>query len=540
MARLTVCTLTGVVVLTGLGGPNYRAEDPPFAPPPAQKQQPDATVRSIPTAESIKAEKAARDAEAAILRALQAKVTLEFQEVALADALSMLADEGHVSIWLDVEALKEEGIGWDAPVTVNLKAISIEQALNRILSPLRLTWLVADEVVKVTTPEKAGGFFQTRVYDVRALQRLSAQLLPDCPERESLSWLLDVVRDHMGGDWQGLEGRGGTVALLGDLLIVWQTWHVQREVAGLVGSLTTFADSKSAGDAVILPSSRSPVVADRAVREALQRKVTLEYIEKPFAEVAADLQKLSGTPILIDERELSEEGIATDTPVTLEIADVSLHSVLKLLVQPLALSAYFADGAFHITTNERARHMQFAVVYDARNLVKSGFVGGGLAKVIQTETTGPWQTVDGTGGIASEPLPGLLIVSQNPMAHAEVALLLDDLRKRLAEAEKPAADEPSGEKGAPEQLVTRMYSVLNNERASALEKVVPVFVAPGTWDASDGPGVIRRVETTLVIRQTPKGHAEIAKFLKEIFAAETGPAASSPIPDGPRSGGSFF
>ena len=50
-----------------------------------------------------------------------------------------------------------------------MKGISGRAALNHVLRPLDVTWVLQDEVLLITTPEQAESVLQTKVYDVTDL-----------------------------------------------------------------------------------------------------------------------------------------------------------------------------------------------------------------------------------------------------------------------------------------------------------------------------------------------------------------------------------
>ncbi|HEX5471961.1 MAG TPA: hypothetical protein VFW73_08740, partial [Lacipirellulaceae bacterium] len=75
-----------------------------------------------------------------------------------------------VNIHLDPRGLSQEGVNSDTPVTINLsKEISLKSALNLILEPLHLSYVVSDEVLKVTSEQLRDGELLTETYNVADL-----------------------------------------------------------------------------------------------------------------------------------------------------------------------------------------------------------------------------------------------------------------------------------------------------------------------------------------------------------------------------------
>ena len=59
-----------------------------------------------------------------------------------------------IPIWIDKKALDDVGIGTDTPVTINLAGITLRSGLKIMLKELELTYVISDEVLKITTPKR--------------------------------------------------------------------------------------------------------------------------------------------------------------------------------------------------------------------------------------------------------------------------------------------------------------------------------------------------------------------------------------------------
>lgn len=71
--------------------------------------------------------------------ALGERTQLEFVEQPLSDVIEYLKERHEIDIVLDAEALTKAGLGFDAPVTRNIKGISLKSALELVLGELDLT-----------------------------------------------------------------------------------------------------------------------------------------------------------------------------------------------------------------------------------------------------------------------------------------------------------------------------------------------------------------------------------------------------------------
>ena len=88
-------------------------------------------------------------------RALKQPTQIEFVETPLRDVIDYLKDLHHIEIQLDSAALKEAGVDENTPITKNLKGISLRSALKLMLDELQLKYVIHNEVLLITTPEKA-------------------------------------------------------------------------------------------------------------------------------------------------------------------------------------------------------------------------------------------------------------------------------------------------------------------------------------------------------------------------------------------------
>ena len=107
--------------------------------------------------------------EQRIQRALLEPTEVAFNDNPLEEALNYLKDLHGIEIWIDKEALSADGIATDTQVNLNLSGISLRSALRLLLEPLLLTYVIEDEVMKITTKVKADEKMSTRVYPVADL-----------------------------------------------------------------------------------------------------------------------------------------------------------------------------------------------------------------------------------------------------------------------------------------------------------------------------------------------------------------------------------
>lgn len=108
--------------------------------------------------------------ELQIEQKLKTPVSLQFTDAALGQVLDHLAELSDINIHVDPQGLAAEGVATDTPITINLKQeISLKSALNLILEPLHLGYVIKDEVLKITSEQFRNGELAVRMYPVADL-----------------------------------------------------------------------------------------------------------------------------------------------------------------------------------------------------------------------------------------------------------------------------------------------------------------------------------------------------------------------------------
>lgn len=162
--------------------------------------------------------------EAALARPLP-EPGLEFTETPLSDVVRFLSDEYSIPIFVDEAAMQDFGLSSDDPVTVDLpQGLRLESALRLMLSRLELTYLVRDEVLFVTTEDKATTLQEVRVYPTENFPTTAASLR-------------EIIVELASPDTWVEKGGEGTIASLPETLLVRQTHAVHDEIADLLRQL---------------------------------------------------------------------------------------------------------------------------------------------------------------------------------------------------------------------------------------------------------------------------------------------------------------
>ena len=105
-----------------------------------------------------------------IQRKLRTQVLPRYTDMPLSEVIDSLAELSGINIYLDPRGLSQEGIRSDIHVSLSLpQEISLESALTLILERLHLTYVIKNEVLKVTSEQIRDGELITVSYNVADL-----------------------------------------------------------------------------------------------------------------------------------------------------------------------------------------------------------------------------------------------------------------------------------------------------------------------------------------------------------------------------------
>ncbi len=115
-----------------------------------------------------------------------------------------------------------------------------------------------------------------------------------------------------------------------------------------------------------------PNEAEARIGAALKQPTKLEFVDQPMSNVFDFLQEHHKIAIQIDNRALSDEGIGSDTPITVHLDGISLRSALGLVLGQLDLTYVVRNEVLMITTRTEAENMLILKIYPVGDLVSTG------------------------------------------------------------------------------------------------------------------------------------------------------------------------
>ena len=198
---------------------------------------------------------------------------------------------------------------------------------------------------------------------------------------------------------------------------------------------------KAADNTPLSQQAASPEGARRrlskaqAILAALDEKELLMcFQDAPLLEVVDYLQTAMKIPIVIDRRSLDDVGLGSNTPVMIDLHDVSVRSALNLMLHELDLDYVVRDEVLAITTAEVARHQLDPRVYplDGIEIERDQLIEW-IPSMVAPET---WEEAGGSGKIQSIGRLGSgLLIAQTCQVHGQIAEFFEKLRRAASEEE---------------------------------------------------------------------------------------------------------
>ena len=137
--------------------------------------------------------------EIEIEKKLRTPVSLQFKDAPLREVMDVLAKLAEVNLYLDPQGLAEEGVARDTTVTIQMRReIMLKSALNLILEPLHLSYVIKDEVLKITSEQMRDGQLVTHTYNVADLVVPIPNFVPQ-PMGEQAAYNTAMANLGLGG-----------------------------------------------------------------------------------------------------------------------------------------------------------------------------------------------------------------------------------------------------------------------------------------------------------------------------------------------------
>ncbi len=145
---------------------------------------------------------------------LSTPVSVKFNNKPLSEVIEVLGGYAQVPTYLDPQGLQSEGVSSSQLVTIDLRNdISLKSALKLILEQFRLTYVIKDEVLKITSQDVRRGELIQKIYPVGDLIIPIPNFIPNGREGINAALREGFCAQRLGGRrrriWHAWAGIGG-------------------------------------------------------------------------------------------------------------------------------------------------------------------------------------------------------------------------------------------------------------------------------------------------------------------------------------------
>jgi hypothetical protein len=399
--------------------------------------QPAPDVNPFSTTGSTKADTARRQIE----QALKKTISIEMTDGTLKEALKQLHEAASVNIVIDTKLLEEEGISTDAKVSLHLSGVSLGSALKILLTPMNLTTVIEDEVLKVTSERGAEGKLFAVAYKVKDL------IQTEYAGQAAFDSLIELITNVVKPDsWEEVGGRSTIRAnSITSSLVVRQTQTVHNEIQQLFTALRKWShvDAKptklkpdSLPNLSPFQSGVSRTTRKRSgmiphpVKDPLERVISVTFDEDKLEDVLIRVASAVDLHLLIDWKAIEAEGVTKNSPVSIDLKHVMAKSVLKLILEPMKLGAVLeGESILKVTSLSQAKTQPPLRVYRVAHLLTDPKVdlkklSEAIRQCVEPDT---WDLVGGDGTLSPNEKTQSLVIRQTEATHQEIADLLEQL-----------------------------------------------------------------------------------------------------------------
>ncbi|GMV79314.1 MAG: hypothetical protein AMXMBFR7_04980 [Planctomycetota bacterium] len=256
--------------------------------------------------------------EAAEPPGMDKRVSFEFAETPVSEALAFLQSLLKVNVIIDPKALK----GATEPITLKAQDLTVRDAFKEIARQSKLEMVWKDQALLFRLPEKP----EPAAPAPAPLPEL------DAAQRDALKGALGKLGAEDFADREaGLETikklGAGTLPHLREA----HKASLDAEVRARLEHLIEELDPQAV-------NGRIPA----AVRRKLQRKVSFEFVDTPLEDAGAFVGNLIQVGVVVD-REIK------DSPICLRVTDMSLDLALEWICKLAEAKLTFTNGSLLIT-----------------------------------------------------------------------------------------------------------------------------------------------------------------------------------------------
>ncbi len=250
------------------------------------------------------------------------------------------------------------------------------------------------------------------------------------------------------------------------------------------------------------------------IQQKLRTPILPRYDNMALAEVMQSLSELTGVNIFLDPRGLGQEGVRTDTTVSLNLSqEISLDSALSLILTQLHLTYMIKDEVLTITSEQLRDGDVEVVVYNVADLVIP------IPNFVPTSGMG----LQGLIHEAYDALPNVRHADNGPIAYVPGQVPMESIgpgNPNVLQQQQQFGGGSLGSGGG--GAMSGGPGGLGGAAAADFDSLIDLIVSTvdnDTWmENGTGEGEIQQFPNnlSLVISQTQRVHEKIADLLEQL------------------------
>ncbi len=395
-----------------------------------------------------------------------------------------------------------------AEIELNEQNSSVRQAVER---ERRLDLLKQDKLASLVE-EFNMLMDQQRYHEAEVIAKQAREIAPDSEIVTTLLWKSHFAVNIAANDNMREASRAGVIAALGN--VERTAVPFDERILMEFGPAPEWQQLTTRRREQLRREGRQWSEAELAIQRALKEPVEVRFSQMPLAAVIETFSRAAGVNTHLDQQGLAEEGVTSDTPVTIQLSNpISLQSALNLILAELHLSYVIQDEVLLITTEQARDAKVYNETYYVADLVIPipNFAAGyniGMAGSLRAAHHALGYGGGGMGG------PTPMMLGQNPAANLGTnASMLAQMRATGMVDSPYGPPPPHASGGGPGGLGGAALADFDS-----LIELITTTINPDSWDEVGGPGAISEFRNTLslVVSQTQEVHDQITDLLAQL------------------------
>ncbi len=355
---------------------------------------------------------------------------------------------------------------------------------------------------------------EQRFAEAEVVAKRAAELDPHNPIVQQLLWQSKFVRRFMRNKALREAKEESFVEVLDD--VEWAAvQNVGDENPLVFGDVRRWEEITGLRARYRTDHRRQRSERELEIEQKLRTPVTADFTNAPLSQVLDYLARLADINIHVDPQGLAEEGVRSDSPVTIHAThDIMLKSALNLILEQLHLGYVIQDEVLKITSAQLRDGEIYTVTYNVADLVVPipNFVPSprmGLAGAYH-DALGQ-AGYGGFGPLGPGAAPLAVLASKDGQ---EASGVINPAV--LAQRSGPQAGAMPG--SMPLGFGPGGLGGGTQADFDSLIELITSTVQPQTWTDMGGPGSIAPFETNLsiVVSHTQEVHEEIVDLLEQL------------------------